>query len=362
MRSKIRKKKSLFFSRGLICCLFAVSICGCGSAQTADATSPKSGQTAEKGARQQESGEQLRVDAQDAWSKRNDRVYLERAIALWRRVLVINASDTETWMKLSQAYFFRAQSLCENGPSDSTNHHAAQKENPDSSLSAPALSTPELNEASSSMEMSGCESAINLDGQETSLNAVLETLQQGKQAAENALSIISPSILEQLKDEKSFPQAISSLEVNVVPALYWWSVHLSEWSRLKGYAEQIVYKDRLLAAMAFCLEKDHSYDNAGAHRFFGALFARPLSEADKSIKESKRHFERALEIAPQFLANRYLFARAYAVTAQDRRTFETQLKFIIEANPNADPSIAPENRIYQRKAERLLQQAHDLFE
>jgi hypothetical protein len=361
MRSKIRKTNSLLLVCGFIGSFFAVSIYSCGSAQTANATSSKSGLTAEK-ARPQESRKQLSVDAQDAWSKRDDRVYLEKTIALWRRILVDNASDTETWIKLSKAYFFLAQSLCENGPSDSTNHRTAQKENPDSSLSAPASSTPGLNKASSNTEIGGCESAISLDGQEPTRNAVLEALQQGKQAAENALSVISPNILEQLKDEKTIQQAISSLEVKAVPALYWWSVHLSEWSRINGYAEQIVYKDQLIAAMAFCLEKDPSYDYAGTNRFFGAFFSRPLSEADRSLTESKRHFERAQEIAPQFLANRYLFARDYAVMAQDRQTFETQLRFVLEANPDADPSVAPENRIYQKKAERLLQQASDLFE
>jgi hypothetical protein len=57
-----------------------------------------------------------------------------------------------------------------------------------------------------------------------------------------------------------------------------------------------------------------------------------------------------------------LYARDYAVIAQDRKTFEAQLSYVIKADPQRLPAAAVDNQRAKQEAVELLQKAGDLFE
>ncbi|MNC98739.1 hypothetical protein D3C83_167950 [compost metagenome] len=55
-------------------------------------------------------------------------------------------------------------------------------------------------------------------------------------------------------------------------------------------------------------------------------------------------------------------AEDLAVKAQDKKLFEERLDYVLKADANVNPEIAPENRIEQKKAKALLAQKEELFE
>ncbi|MBN1656658.1 MAG: hypothetical protein JXA30_22995 [Deltaproteobacteria bacterium] len=346
--------------RGLLIIFFTLAICSCGSAHS----SPHAKAVSPSFVRQKTTGhpserELLLARAASAWTRRTERLQLEEAIAYWRRAVALDANDVDTWNRLSRAHAFWLELLCISPPipANGDQMNAGVRKTSISEVE------PRSNESAPLEVGTGeCDSSEDADGEDERRNARFEMLKQGIEAAEHALLLLSPSLIEQIEGVENEHNVDLLVETNAVPSIFWRSTMMDEWARMLGYAERIVHKHAVTASMTLCLNRDEHYYFAGPHRYFGTFYARPLSPADKNLAKSKLHFERAVEIAPRFLANRYTFARDYAVMAQDRQTFETQLRLVLEANPDDDPSTAPENRVYQQKAERLFQQASDLFE
>ena len=80
------------------------------------------------------------------------------------------------------------------------------------------------------------------------------------------------------------------------------------------------------------------------------------------MEASRRHFERALELAGGSRATPYVsFAETVAVAAQDRAEFERLLEQALAIDPEAWPEERLANLISQRRARWLLGRADDLF-
>ncbi len=360
----------MVFCRGVLRIVLGLIICSCGGAQST--TSFDHSQTGSTASRKVErplsEREQLLADAETSWAKRDKRKHVENAIEYWRQALSLDPDDVETWNRVSQAHLFLVELLCVhpavrstaqgiNAHSEATSDSAGESPPPNRAPVQPAVRRKPFD-----THLSECASLVTESAETHRQNQQIELLQKGRQAAERALALQIPDILKQIEGNQTSSALFDAVQTSAVPALYWRSTTLDEWSRIKGYTERVVQKDVLNLSMATCLDKIPQFDHAGPHRYFGTFYARPLSPANKDLEKSKKHFERAIAIAPDYLANRYAFARDYAVMAQDRKTFETQLKTVLEANIESDPSIAPENRIYRRKAEILLQLASEFFE
>jgi predicted anti-sigma-YlaC factor YlaD len=107
---------------------------------------------------------------------------------------------------------------------------------------------------------------------------------------------------------------------------------------------------------------DERWWYGAAHRYLGAYYAALPSFAGRDLAKSKDHFERSLAIAPDFLATRVLMAEYWARAANDRRAYREQLERVLAASPDAIPEVAPEQRLEQKKARRLLAEIDDYFE
>lgn len=344
-------------------------ICSCGGAQpTSLSVHSKTNNSPGKETRPLSERERLLAEAERNWAKRDEREYVENAIKYWRQALSLDSDDIETWNRIARAHSFLAELLCVQPTIRSTadNVDAVDQSARDNAGESPAATqTPTELEAKRkplSIDLSECQTLATETAESARRDEQIDLLQKGKQAAERALTLISPEILKRIEGSEISRGSLDTLPTKGVPALYWRSATLNDWSRTEGYTEQVMNKDVITLSMALCLDRDPQYDQAGAHRYFGSFYARPLAIADKDLEKSKMHFERAIAIAPGFLANRYAFARDYAVMAQDRKTFEIQLRTVLEANVESDPSTAPENRIYRRKAEILLRLASEYFE
>jgi hypothetical protein len=192
---------------------------------------------------------------------------------------------------------------------------------------------------------------------------MIETFEKGIQAAERALVALSPDFAQRMRSGTRIEEAISVLDANAVPALYWRSSNMGKWGLAKGFATVLNYKDEIRAIMARCMELDVTYFHHGPPRYFGAFYARVPAFAGGDLELSKSNFEEALAAAPDYLGTRTLLAEMYAVKAQNRELFEEQLNFVVNANiEELDPELLPENTIEQRRARTLLTQADELFE
>ncbi|MBI5366038.1 MAG: hypothetical protein HZA54_03295 [Planctomycetes bacterium] len=110
------------------------------------------------------------------------------------------------------------------------------------------------------------------------------------------------------------------------------------------------------------IELDPAYFNAAPHLFFGVTLGARSAALGGDLAGSRTHFEAALAgSGRRYLLTQVLYARFYAVSAQDRTLF---VKLLTEVK-NAPAELAPEqalaNAIARRRAEKLLAQVDDLI-
>ncbi len=291
----------------------ALAMVGCGSSREAVwDTTP--GASADQN--QSESGRAQRAslveEGDAAWAERGDEARLNVAIQKWEAAAEMDASDADTWVKLSRAYYFLADG-----------------------------------------HMSFDESRAEL---------MIATYEKGIAAAEHALVAISPDFARRMQADTRIEEAVEILDASAVPALYWRSSNMGKWGIAKGFATVLAYKDEIRAIMARCLELDATYFHYGPHRYFGAFYARVPAFAGGDLERSRTHFDQALAGAPYYLGTRTLYAEFYAVKAQNRQLFDEQLAAVLAADPDANADVAPENHIEVRRARELQAKADELFE
>jgi tetratricopeptide (TPR) repeat protein len=256
--------------------------------------------------------EQLVAQGDAAWEHRDDEAQLRAAITAWQQALEIDPSDWVLWHRLARAQYFLADGHMAFDP------------------------------------------ALEADTTQMYQNAVT--------SAEQSLMRLSPEFAQRMNAGERFDQALSVLDVQAAPALYWRSAGLGKWARRDGFATLLSYKDEIRAIMTRVLELDREYFYAGPDRYFGAFFAVAPTYAGGDLPTSRQHFEYSISRFPGYFGTHVLFAVEYAVKAQDRALFERELRFVIDGDPNTLPDVRPENLAEQRKATEALARIDELFE
>jgi hypothetical protein len=107
------------------------------------------------------------------------------------------------------------------------------------------------------------------------------------------------------------------------------------------------------------LESDYYFN--GAHALKAAILAMRPPMFGGNPAKSKEHFEKALEgSGAAFLPNKLMYAKAYAVRAQDAALFEKLLNDVIGAEVSA-PESRLANSVAKIKAKKLLETKNELF-
>jgi len=96
--------------------------------------------------------------------------------------------------------------------------------------------------------------------------------------------------------------------------------------------------------------------------FFGSLHAaKPVMLGGKP-DESKKHFDKALELTDnKFLMTQVYYARFYAVQVQEVELYEKLLNEVIEADLEILPEFRLINQVAKQKAQLWLNKKDDLF-
>ncbi len=280
--------------------LFIATLIGCAGRQAG-------WQQVEKGARGDASVLIAKADAR--WENRLDRTELEKALTLYTEAAQRDPENLKLLTYLSRAYYFYADS-----------HLQADEER----------------------------------------EAQLEAYNQGAQWGEKALALNLE--FKKLVESGTKPEdAFFVLDKPYIGALYWSASNLGKWAKKKGIIAALSLRARGIKGMERCLELDETYFYGAPHRWLGAYYSIIPAFAGQDLKKSQEHFERSLEIAPNYFATRILRAENYSPKAEDRALFKSDLRFVLETDPSVLPDIVPEQTVEQRKAEKLLADIDDLF-
>jgi len=244
------------------------------------------------------------------WGQRADEVHARATIAAWSDALDRAPHDSVLWARLARAQYFLA----------------------DAHLSIEPARASEAAELYAAAVTSG----------ERSLLARL------------------PALGGLLRTGQPFSEILATLDERDVPGLYWRTMALSRWSRGNGMFVQQSVRDELRRSMARVAELDRTYDGAGADRFLGDAWATASTTQGGDLERAAIHFEYAIHVAPEHLANRVLFAMDVATKIQDRAMFERELGRVIAADPG-DADVAPENVAEQARAQAALARIGQLF-
>lgn len=173
---------------------------------------------------------------------------------------------------------------------------------------------------------------------------------KGKDFALEALRL-DPVFRE--KEKQSFRAALR--ESSDVEALFWYGNNLGRWLGFH-YWEALTGGTRdVLAAFERCVELEESYWGGGPRRALANFLAQTPGFLGGDFSRAEREFQRALELAPEFLQNYVDYAEHWAKVAGKEELF---CQLVRAALINAkDPEVLRSwpfyNALALRRAERL---------
>jgi tetratricopeptide (TPR) repeat protein len=161
--------------------------------------------------------------------------------------------------------------------------------------------------------------------------------------------------------EDDIETAISKITEKEVGILYWTAASLGKWAKLNGVMSSLKFKSEILAMIKQVEKLKPDFFHGAVPRYWGGFYAIAPSIAGGDMKKSKKNFDRAMAVAPEYLANKTLYAEAYLVKEEDKKEFMKVLQEVLKA-PNGPEDIVPENMLEKKKAERLMDKADELFD
>ncbi len=272
-------------------------IAGCGGRKTTYVKSDAAAVTPEQ---------QLLIDAEAAWAGRDDPAQIEAAIAKWQAYVEFDPNNADVLGMLARSHYMLAA-------------HQTDEEQ--------ILATYDAGASYGERGM-----AAN--------DAFTACMDGGK-----------------VKDYK----CLESLGADDMPATYWVYANLGKWSATKGFTYIVKNKSKLKAIADWIQATDPNFLYGAGDRLLGTYYAKAPAAFGGDMELSLVHFEASLAIAPDYLGTKVLQAQYYATKNQDRELFQRLLDEVIAADPEVIPEIAPELRLEQVKAQKLLDQIDDLF-
>ncbi len=160
---------------------------------------------------------------------------------------------------------------------------------------------------------------------------------------------------------KSLEESLGVLTAAEVPAIYWTAASLGKWAKASGITAALKYKTRIKAMIERVEKLQSDYFYGAATRYWGGYYSVAPSFAGGDIKKSRASFDRSIAAAPEYLGTKVLMAEVYATKTQDRKLFDALLREVLSSQEDRHPELGPENTWEKKKAQRLLNNADELF-
>ena len=190
---------------------------------------------------------------------------------------------------------------------------------------------------------------------------MLATYKKGYDYAMDGMKAFSPKFKECLDLQDPVEDCVAFLPMEAAGPIYWYAVNLGKYAALDSFPTLLFYKAQIFSLMQRLLALDEFYYYGAAHRYFGAYYSKAPAWAGGDMTKSKYHFEKALEIAPNYFSTSVLMADMYTRKTEDPDHFKKLLEFVINADKDILPGFGPEQRFEQIKAENLLEEIDDIF-
>lgn len=159
-----------------------------------------------------------------------------------------------------------------------------------------------------------------------------------------------------------FTRSLEGLKKKHVPDLFWGGYGWATWIRFQdGAPAAMAALPMVEQVMLRVVALDETFYYGGAHLFLGAYYgSRPKMYGGKP-EESRKHFERALEIGQRkLLLTQVAYAEGYARMIFDRELYESLLTEVL-AQPLENNELASSNQLAKQMAAKLLAQIDDFF-
>ncbi len=250
--------------------------------------------------------QQLLIDAEAAWALRDDRAQLETAIAKWEEYLTHDPNNADVLGMLARACYLLA------------------------------------------------------NGHITDNDEMLAWFDKGASYGERGMATndaFRACVDGGAKDYK----CLEHMGTGDMLSTYWVYANLGKWSATMGFTYIVKNKSKLKAIADWVHATDPNFFYGAGDRLLGTYYAKAPAAFGGDMDLSMQHFDASLALAPDYLGTKVLMAQYYATKAQDQELFERLCNEVLAADPEVIPEIAPEQRLEQGNAQRLLDQVDDLF-
>ncbi len=133
----------------------------------------------------------------------------------------------------------------------------------------------------------------------------------------------------------------------------WIQSHKSDWNAVAQLAQVKRIMQRVLIL-------DDSYQQGNAHLYLAVMESLIPAALGGKPEQAKQHFERAIQLSPNNLMSKVLYAKHYARMAFERDLHDNLLKTVLSAQV-ASPGLTLINTLAQQQAQALLDSANDYF-
>jgi hypothetical protein len=202
---------------------------------------------------------------------------------------------------------------------------------------------------------------FNIEGKADAGKEMASIYKEAANQAELALGQKYPGFRSKYCAKQPFNAALEQLDKEAVPGMYWYAASLSRYALMTSLVEVLNQTDRIKAMMELIHRFDPSFWYFASDRYLGGFYTKiPFPSGD--LDKSRKHFDRAIEGAPTYLATRVIFAEMNAVKAGDKQLFSRLLNEVLAFDLTTAPDIQPENAAEQKKAKFYLDDIDNLID
>lgn len=156
-------------------------------------------------------------------------------------------------------------------------------------------------------------------------------------------------------------EAVALIPQEFVEEMFIMASAWGRWGELKGILTQAFDIPKVKALVDRSVAADEKAIKGGPHRFLGAYFVKIPLFAGKDPEKSKVHFAKSVELFPEYLENRYMYAAYYAVDVEDKDLYLEQLNYVINFKVDPNDPLRLEQETAQRMAKEALASIDDYF-
>lgn len=163
----------------------------------------------------------------------------------------------------------------------------------------------------------------------------------------------SDSRAEILKEGIEYAKMGVAVDAKNIAAHFWLGVMYGSYGQAVGMLQSLHMAEPIKKEMEWVVASDETFEEGGAHRVLGRVYAKLPGFKGGDKKLAKKHLLRAIELGPTNTLNHLFLAELYLEEnnkAEARRTLETLIGL-----PD-DPDYLPECKGHKARARKLLEE------